>query len=93
MYQRPVEHFLKTVLYDRLEEVGFLKRDPKALIYKDMEELEKICNKVLDNGEVDVVYSTHPLQPPEKVRAVKVVYDTNDMGFAIPESCKFQLLF
>lgn len=91
MYKRPVEHFLKTELYNKIEK--FTKMNPEAFIYKDMEEIEEICNKILDNGEVDVVHSPSPIQPPSKVHSLKVEYETNEMGFVIPETCKFRLYF
>jgi len=91
--KRPLPHFLQDMLYEDLEEEGFFKMDPNALIYKDMEKLEYICNKVLDNGEVNVVHSPNPMSPPRVVKHLKVAYETNEMGFVIPQSCNFKLFF
>lgn len=84
-------HYLRTELYSKLEESGIFNLPPEALIYKDMEEVERICNEVLDNGIIDVVHSTNPIAPPQIVRRVNVIYDTDDKGFVIPESVNFRL--
>lgn len=89
--KRQLEHFLRVELYEKIDK--FFKMDPKAFIYKDMEELEKSCNEILDNSEVDVVHSPNPMHPPQKVQRLEVTYDTNDMGFVVPESCNFKLYF
>lgn len=86
-----LEHFLRVALYESIDK--FFKMNPKALIYKDMEDLEKSCNEILDNGEVDVVHSPSPMHSPHKVQRLEINYDTNDMGFVIPESCNFKLYF
>ena len=56
-----------------------------------MEELEKFCNEVLENGVVNVVHSPNPIAQPQIVRRVDVVYETNESGFVIPQTCNFKL--
>ena len=81
------------MLYEELDRVKIFDKDPRALIYKDMEEIEAICNSVINNGEVAVVHQPAFNQPPRVVKSVNVVYDTNKLGFAVPNTVRFLINF
>lgn len=76
------------MLYDKLDK--YFKMSTEHFIYKDMEEIENICNEVLANGEVDVIHSRPPVGNV-KIHKVGIEYQTNEGGFVLPQTVRFRL--